>query len=188
MLWLSNPIQPMSRRRRLNAAGLWSLIRYRWRDNWTLAQVYWMSHESDHAIEQAHKTLEINPANALAVGTIAHAYQEAGNHKKEVEQRIKLEQLKGDQARATQLENIFAKAGYAAFLREAARSEEAKRDYDEAAGDYAVLGDKSAAFASLEKAFPDRIELLLLKVDPRLDNLRSDPRYADLLRRMGLPQ
>ena len=51
-----------------------------------------------------------------------------------------------------------------------------------------MLGDKDAAFAALEKAFPGRTELLLIKVDPRLDNLRSDPRYADLLRRIGLPQ
>jgi tetratricopeptide (TPR) repeat protein len=158
------------------------------RDNWCLGQVYWMSREYDHAIEQAHKTLEIDPANALVIATIANSYQEAGDHKKEIEQRIKIAQLYCNQGRATQLQNALEKDGYGAFLRETARREHVVGNYDDAAGDYAMLGDKDAAFAALERAFPGRTELLLVKVDPRLDNLRSDPRYADLLRRMGLPQ
>ena len=158
------------------------------RDNWVLGQVYWMSQDYDRAIEQAQKTLEIDPSNAPAVATIAHSYQGTGDHKKEVEQRIKLQQLTGDQARAMQLQNVFEKEGYGAFLRETARREQAEGNYDDAAGDYAMLGDKNAAFAALDKAIPGRTELLLVKVDPRLDSLRSDPRYADLLRRMGLPQ
>jgi tetratricopeptide (TPR) repeat protein len=140
------------------------------------------------AIEQAQKTLEIDPSNAPAVATIALAYQEAGDHQKEVEQRIKLEQLDGNETRAKQMENIFNKRGYEAFLREIARLEEAEGHHDDAAGDYAVLGNKNAAFAALEKEFPQRTGFLIVKVDPRLDNLRSDPRYADLLRRIGLPQ
>jgi hypothetical protein len=51
-----------------------------------------------------------------------------------------------------------------------------------------MLGEKDAAFAALDKAFVRRAGVVDIKVDPRLDNIRSDPRYADLLRRIGLPQ
>ncbi len=54
---------------------------------------------------------------------------------------------------------------------------------------YAGLGDKDQAFASLEKAYEARSWYLThLKLDPELDSLRSDPRFADLVRRVGLPQ
>lgn len=48
----------------------------------------------------------------------------------------------------------FGASGYAAFVREYARSEEADGDYGNAAEDYALLSDKDAAFAALEKHFP----------------------------------
>ena len=52
---------------------------------------------------------------------------------------------------------------------------------------YAGLGDKEQAFARLEKAYKDHSwGLVRLKIDPRLDSLRGDLRYRDLLRRMGL--
>ncbi len=54
---------------------------------------------------------------------------------------------------------------------------------------YAGLGQKDQALAWLEKAYAERDgSLVLLRVDPGLDSLRSDPRYADLVRRVGLPQ
>jgi serine/threonine protein kinase/tetratricopeptide (TPR) repeat protein len=54
---------------------------------------------------------------------------------------------------------------------------------------YTGLDDKEKAFEWLEKAYQDHSPWLIwLKVDPRFDRLRSDPRYADVLRRMGLPQ
>jgi len=52
---------------------------------------------------------------------------------------------------------------------------------------YAALGDKEQAFASLEKAEKIRDGIIVrLKVDSRYDNLRSDPRYEGLLKRIGL--
>ena len=156
--------------------------------NWALSQVYWMSHESDRAIQQANKTLEIDPENSHAMATLGYAYEQTGDHIKAVEQWIRYEHVKGRDGRARKLKEVFDKSGYAAFVREYARSEEADGDYGNAADDYAMLGDKDAAFAALEKAFPDRTGLFVIKSDPKFDSIRSDPRYADLLRRMGLPQ
>ena len=53
---------------------------------------------------------------------------------------------------------------------------------------YAGLGDKEAAFQSLERAYAAHdIPMQYLKVDPHFDSLRSDPRFTDLMRRVGLP-
>ena len=51
-----------------------------------------------------------------------------------------------------------------------------------------MLGENDKAFKFLAKAFEDRREIVFVKVEPQLDNIRSDPRYADLLRRVGLSQ
>jgi hypothetical protein len=51
---------------------------------------------------------------------------------------------------------------------------------------YLGLGQKDRAFEWFEKAFVERSGwMAYLKVDPRLDPVRTDPRYADLLRRVG---
>ncbi len=52
---------------------------------------------------------------------------------------------------------------------------------------YAGLGDKEQAFAWLEKAYQERRDLMVvLNIDPLVDPLRSDPRFRDLVRRVGL--
>lgn len=54
---------------------------------------------------------------------------------------------------------------------------------------YAGLGEKDRAFELLQKAYTERTDLLIwLNVDPVWDGLRLDPRFADLVQRMGLPQ
>ncbi|MDQ3172299.1 MAG: hypothetical protein M3Q91_01140 [Acidobacteriota bacterium] len=56
------------------------------------------------------------------------------------------------------------------------------------AGIYAALGESNPAFEWLNKACEQHdVQLVSVKVDPTLDGVRSDPRYADLLRRVGLP-
>jgi hypothetical protein len=53
---------------------------------------------------------------------------------------------------------------------------------------YMGLGDKDQAFTCLHQAIADRDPWLCwVKVEPLLDELRSDPRFTDLLKNMGLP-
>jgi eukaryotic-like serine/threonine-protein kinase len=52
---------------------------------------------------------------------------------------------------------------------------------------YARLGDKDHAFQWLEKAYEAREDMTTVPLDPAYDGIRSDPRFADLLRRIGLP-
>ena len=54
---------------------------------------------------------------------------------------------------------------------------------------YAGLGDKDQAFACLDKAYELRDSgIVFIKVDPLFDPLRDDPRFKNLLRRIGLPE
>ena len=54
---------------------------------------------------------------------------------------------------------------------------------------YARLGDRDRAFEQLEKSFNDHEpDLNWIKTEPAFDNLSSDPRFGDLLRRIGLPE
>jgi hypothetical protein len=54
---------------------------------------------------------------------------------------------------------------------------------------FAVLGDRDKVFQYLEKMFSDEDDELIFCIRyPALDGIRSDPRYGDLMRRLGLPQ
>ncbi len=54
---------------------------------------------------------------------------------------------------------------------------------------YGVLGETEEAMTWLERAYEERDpQLIIAKTNPRLDPLRSDPRWDDLMRRIGFPE
>jgi TolB-like protein/Flp pilus assembly protein TadD len=110
-------------------------------------------------IEAFRKSLGV-PPQPFTIGALGHAYAVAG-------QRTEAEEvLKQMQER---YQHGYFPAFYIALL-------------------YAGLGDKDHAFTWLEKAYNERYPWLIhLEVDPRLSNLRSDPRFQELVRRIGLP-
>jgi TolB-like protein/Tfp pilus assembly protein PilF len=156
--------------------------------NWMLARVYWMARESDRALEQANKAIELDPNSDMAVASLGLAYEQKGDYKNAMAQWVRALELRGGHARAEELRKAFEKSGYNGVLRKTAKDCEVLGDYGCVASNYAMLGDKEAAFAALQRAFATRSQMFTIKADPSLDNIRSDPRYADLLRRMGLPQ
>jgi serine/threonine protein kinase/Tfp pilus assembly protein PilF len=163
-------------------------------NNWLLAAEFHITRDYNHAIEQANKTLEIDPNYPEVVSVLGLAYEQMGNYKQAMVQWEKIEQLQGHETRAKELMDAFGMSGYTGYLRKDAKDSEAEGNHyrgamaPSAAADYAMLGYKDAAFAALGKAFASRTGVVDINVDPRLDKLRSDPRYADLLKRIGLPQ
>jgi len=157
-------------------------------NNGDLTITYLFAHDYDQALQQANRTLEIDPNSSRAIVALAYVYEITRNYKGAIEQWIKNEQVLGNEQRAKELEQVFVNAGYPGYLKKDAKEKEAANNFYPAATDYALLGDKDAAFTALERAAAEGQVLDAFKLDPELDNLRSDPRYADLLHRIGLSQ
>jgi lipopolysaccharide biosynthesis regulator YciM len=90
-----------------------------------------------------------------------------------------------------QLSRAYAAGGYLAAVRHIIEVEKQELpwtyiDPAELAYEYAALGNKDEAFLWLKKASQERSRSLqTIRIEPSMDALRSDPRYIDLLRRMG---
>jgi serine/threonine protein kinase/Tfp pilus assembly protein PilF len=152
-----------------------------------LATAYYYARDYKSAIERANDTLRLDPKYAPALGTLGDAYEMTGNYKQAVQQWSKAARLVGNEVQGKELERTFDQGGHVGYLLDDAKHNERDGDYFSAAGDYAMLGKKNAAFKALEKAYSAHNRIQLIKAEPAFDSIRSDPRYADLLRRIGLP-
>jgi tetratricopeptide (TPR) repeat protein len=143
----------------------------------------------DDAIAQLKKTLELDAAFPSAHYTLALAYQMRADHAEAVEEHAQYQELIGERQKAALIRESYARGGWQGFLRTI--TDERLRfnlSWDDLTAYYAALGEKDKAFANLNKAYENGARLVNLKVDPRLDSLRDDPRFADLIRKGGLPQ
>ncbi|HWR13848.1 MAG TPA: winged helix-turn-helix domain-containing protein [Terriglobales bacterium] len=101
--------------------------------------------------------------------------------------------LSGNTLGVQAIDDNYPKKGPSETLKAIARMLESTNTFGSArkasiAMEYAQAGEIDKAFEFLESAARDHARnVLFLKVDPTLDNLRSDPRFADMLRRIGLP-
>jgi len=150
----------------------------------------------DEALEQLRETLEMNPHFAPAHQTLGWAYLNMGKREEAIHEFQQALQLSGTDDTDFVLDLGFAYA--AAGKRDDARRILAKLKKQHQRGLapsgsiailYGALGELNQAFAWLEKAYEERDpELTYLKVPARrFEPLRHDPRFQDLLRRMGLP-
>ena len=163
-----------------------------------LGQTYQGGRRYDLAIEQFKKTFDMDPNFASAHGDLAYTYFEMGKYDLWLHEWKKAAVLFNDQeemAIADDVASVYAKSGLQAAISKdvVLRKQLAARRYvdpDFIAYDYAALGNKDQAFYWLEKAYVEKAGgLLYVKTESRvMEVLRSDPRYADLLKRMGLPQ
>jgi eukaryotic-like serine/threonine-protein kinase len=160
-------------------------------NNRALGAAFYMARQYDQAIEQYKKTDELDPRFPLMCGCLAMAYIQKSMYKEALAELEKWLAISPGNASA------LAVLGYDYAL-EGKRAEAQKvlvklsqlsKQRPVSSGDvaeiYAALGEKNKAFEWLEKGYEDR-SISTIKADPFLDPLRSDPRFADLLRRMNL--
>ena len=156
-------------------------------------------HEYDQAIELNLTMLGSDPNNGYLHHQLYEFYSAKGMHKEAVEQLEQTYTLYGFPQVADKLRSAFAASGYMRAMREYAKELERLHATNQLfipvnmAVTYAALGDKDRAFYWLEQGYKNRgnhtagVDIAEITVHPGLDTLRSDPRFKDLLRRIGLP-
>ncbi|MFN2516766.1 MAG: protein kinase [Pyrinomonadaceae bacterium] len=141
----------------------------------------------DAAIAQFKKTIELDANFATVHVSLSLAYQLKGEYRETIEEFAKFQELVGEPENAAVIRQSFARGGWQGFLRKMTGERRLSNATPYAVATwFAQLGEKDKAFAELNKAYENReYNIVLLKVDPRFDDLRSDSRFQDLLRRVG---
>ena len=160
--------------------------------NSDLAELLVIAHFYEESISQSRKTIEMDPNFALAHNQLAQAYLQKHMYDEAVAELQKAVELsRGSPTCIANLARAYAASGKTS---EAAKllsdlKKTSSRSYSaasEIAVIYAALGDKDEAMNWLEKGFQQRFNPGVLS-RPGFDPLRSDPRFQDLLSRIGLP-
>jgi TolB-like protein/Flp pilus assembly protein TadD len=155
---------------------------------------HYLSRQYDPALRQFQKTLDMDPNFARVHSYLGWTYLQQQKYDQALAELEKARELSpGSPARLAELGHAYAVAGrrdqalkVLSELTALARTRYVEPDL--LALIYAGLGDKNQAFRWLDKAYSERsVKLVLLKVDPRMDPLRSDPRFHELAKKIGLP-
>jgi TolB-like protein/Flp pilus assembly protein TadD len=163
--------------------------------NFELGSAFYYARDYDQAIEQFQKTLELDQNFPPAHVSLPAAYEQKGMYGEAIAEFKSAIPRKGGS------EWTLSKAGLGHVYAVSGKKSEARtvleelkqlsgQEYVPAPGIaliYAGLGEKDQAFAWLDKGYEERsFQMQWIKIEPRWDSLRSDPRFQDLMRRVGL--
>lgn len=147
----------------------------------------------DQAIEQLQSTIEMEPSFMMAHFNLGHIYKYEGMYEEAISEFLIGMELKGEASEAAEYKVAFELCGWKGYWQkdiELAQllSKETYIPPINLAAPYIEMGEKEQAFEWLEKAYRDRSSVMIfLKSHPIFDSLRSDARFLDLIRRVGLP-
>jgi tetratricopeptide (TPR) repeat protein len=165
----------------------------------TPALTSYVARRYDHAVEALQKIIEMEPNFPAGRSVLGNVYTQLQRYDEAMQEYQKVLELSNG---ITVLE-MNVKAIVARLHAKQGEPEAAKGILDQlsdsaaldnrisqcaVAAVYSELGDREAAFEWLERAYERREpHLVSLKVDPALDGLRGDKRFAELIKRVGLP-
>lgn len=155
-----------------------------------VANALYFARRQDEAIEQCHKALALDPGSIAAHVVLRWAYECKGMREEAFAIYEKESAFAGDTPTThAKHAHALAATGRADEAREVLNGLIARREEEwvtpyEIATIYSLLKDRDQAFAWLERAAREHaVGFTFVRVDPHLDNLRDDPRFAELLRR-----
>lgn len=156
--------------------------------NENVGDILYLARRYDEAIAQLRKTLELDPNYGVAHSTLSKVYEAQKKYDDSLNERL----AGSPPELLAELKQIYATEGINGVWKNRLKAllERSKTNYvspADVALFYTRLNDRDNAFAWLEKAMAERsINFNYLVADPRFDNLRGDPRLAELLKRVGL--
>lgn len=167
-----------------------------------LGMTYMMAGDDDSAYRQFQHTIAMDPSFPLAHEYFSWFLTTTGRYEESIKEKEKGDVLSGASpeqaaAEAIVMEKAFKSGGEKRFWQKdlelklkAGQQPGASASPFMLAADYAMAGQTDKAFEYLEKSYEEREgqDLTLLKFDPSYKNLRSDPRFSAMLRKIGLPQ
>jgi TolB-like protein/DNA-binding winged helix-turn-helix (wHTH) protein len=167
-------------------------------DHVMAASVFMWNREYDTAIGEARRAVEIDPSFAYGHMVLASALGAKGVFPQAFTEWLQYLRLDGDEELAQELENAARKmtgpgdpGQKLGHITLSYYQRKSRREYVAAltfAAAYIDLGNRDKTLEWLNRAYEERsMGLYTVAVDPFCDSLRSDPRFADLLRRMNLP-
>jgi tetratricopeptide (TPR) repeat protein len=155
-------------------------------------RLFYFMRQYDRAVEHFQKIVEVEP-NARGVHFhLALTYEQKGMYGEAVAEHLKDASI-GGYLKPEEIEafrETFRVSGWRGYIQkwiDGERREGGSKFPVLLAAHYTRLDEREQAFAWLEKAFDERdANLVHLKIEPGFDRLRGDPRFQDLLRRVGL--
>jgi tetratricopeptide (TPR) repeat protein len=158
--------------------------------SYTGAEALYFNRDYDAAIQQLKTAIEMEPSNPGLMSALGDAYLMKQMCSEAFKAYARSEELSGQTQNASGLTKAFETGGCRGALRKQLEfySDPTDQDYYpmSAATAAAFMGDKDKAFKLLEMAYKTRQGIVWLKAEPQLENIRSDPRYFEWLRRIGL--
>ena len=155
---------------------------------------YLYTKQYDKALEQLSKTLELDSDYALAHWYRGLAYEQKTMYAEALREMNRAKDLlPGNLAVQSDIGHVYAISGDKRSAEKViadlkAESRQRYVNQYELALIYIGLGQNDRAFESLDKAYREHSDqLIYLGVDPRLDAIRSDARFTELVRRVGIP-
>ena len=162
--------------------------------NRTLGDVFTDRRQFDEAIQQYRKTLELDPNFPSAHFFLARAYEAKGNYDEAVKEYSVYAGVGANRDILTKATEVYKTSGWKAYLQFnldqlVEKSPERRFPAFLIAMFYAKAGRNDEAIEWLEKGYEERdFRMTKLSGTYEFDNMRSDPRFRELLRRIGLPE
>jgi len=157
-----------------------------------LADALCIAHRYDESVQQSQLTIEMDPHFAVAHYQLGQALEQKHNHDEAIaEFRRAIELSGGNTTFESNLANAYAVSGRREEAMKIVRDLEGRQTQDSSTGAsialiYVGLGDNDRAMIWLTKAYQARFNPSIL-MRPVFDPLRSDPRFRDILHRIGIP-
>lgn len=161
--------------------------------NVKLGYIYYFARQYSQAVEQLKKTLEMDKDYGNTHTTLGYTYNAMGQYKDAIAELEESLRLKGDNTSdRCFLGYALAKAGRRNEAEAILKRLETTKEYvslPELAILYVGLGKKEPALSELEQAYAAHDpQMQFLGAAPEYDAVRSEPRFQELIRKVGLPQ